>query len=285
MDEIEKRVRDAIDADTEGIGKFLKDPSDKVILSLLANRNINEEHLVVLAKRRDLAGVILEAVGARKFGPEGYRVKLALVTNPKTPRRMALSFLRDLRLRDLGFVTRNKAIPTELRQAAEGIIKEKLPMLPPGIKISLARQVSEEVVKYLLAEGNPMVVKACFENTLMNEAVALWAINHKKTPATTIEIISAHQKWSAYKSVRFALSRNPLTPVERAIEFVRGMNSFDQRYLYNDPSVPAAVKVQVEIELERKGQPLFPPNEAGRVIGVPEMPEPEAPEPQMPEEE
>ena len=55
MDEIEKRVRDALDANTDGIGKFLKDPSDKVILSLLANRNINEEHLVVLAKTKALA--------------------------------------------------------------------------------------------------------------------------------------------------------------------------------------------------------------------------------------
>nr|MDA8088361.1 hypothetical protein [Nitrospiraceae bacterium] len=182
MGEIERRVREAIDAEPESIGRFLKDPSDKVILSLLANRNINEEHLLVLAKRRDLSGSVLEAVGARKFGPEGYRIKLALVVNPRTPRRMALGFLKDLRLRDLGLVTRNRGIPTELRQAAEGIVKEKLTSLPPGMKISLARQVSEELIKALLAEGNPLVVRACFENPMMNEAVALWAVNHKKTP-------------------------------------------------------------------------------------------------------
>ncbi len=270
MDEIERRVRDAADAEPENIGKFLKDPSDKVILSLLANRNINEEHLLVLAKRRDLNGSVLEAVGARRFGPEGYRLKLALVVNPRTPRRMALGFLKELRLRDLGFVTRNRGIPTELRQAAEGIIKEKLPGLPPGIKISLARQVSEELIKALLAEGNTLVVRACFENPMMSEAVALWAVNHKKTPSSTIESISTHPKWSARKSVRFALARNPFTPIGRAIEFVQGMAASDQRFLYNDPSVPAAVKVQVEIELERKGQPLSPPSEAGRIIGIPE---------------
>ncbi len=270
MGEIERRVREAIDAEPESIGRFLKDPSDKVILSLLANRNINEEHLLVLAKRRDLSGSVLEAVGARKFGPEGYRIKLALVVNPRTPRRMALGFLKDLRLRDLGLVTRNRGIPTELRQAAEGIVKEKLTSLPPGMKISLARQVSEELIKALLAEGNPLVVRACFENPMMNEAVALWAVNHKKTPPSTIESISAHPNWSARKSVRFALTRNPATPIGRAIEFVQGMVVSDQRFLYNDPSVPAAVKVQVEIELERKGQPLFPPNDSGRIIGIPE---------------
>ncbi len=270
MDEIETRIRGAIDAEPEGIGKFLNDPSDKVILSLLANRNINEEHLLVLAKRRDLSGSVLEAVGARRFGPEGRRVKLALVSNPKTPRRMALGFLKDLRLRDLGFVTRNRSIPTELRQAAEGIIKEKLPSLPPGMKISLARQVSEELIKALLAEGDMLVARACFENPMMSEAVALWAVNHEKTPPSTIESISAHPKWSARKSVRFALARNPFTPIGRAIEFVQRMVISEQRFLYNDPSVPAAVKVQVEIELERKGQPLFPPNDAGRIIGMPE---------------
>ncbi len=270
MDEIERRVRGAAEAGPESIGRFLGDPSDKVILSLLANRNINEEHLLVLAKRRDLSGSALEAVGARKFGPEGYRVKLALVANPRTPRRMALGFLKELRLRDMGFVTRNKGIPTELRQAAEGIVKEKLPSLPPGMKISLARQVSEELIKALLAEGNPLVVRACFENPVMSEAVALWAVNHKKTPSSAIESISGHPKWSARKSVRFALARNPFTPIGRAIEFVQGMTISEQRFLYNDPSVPAAVKVQLEIELEKKGQPLFPPSDAGRLIGMPE---------------
>ncbi|MGA2192509.1 MAG: hypothetical protein ABSG42_03925 [Nitrospirota bacterium] len=268
MEPIESRIARALSADKEGIGPMLSDPSDKVIIALLSNRNITYDELFVLARRRDLPGSILEAVGARKFTDDGYRVKVALVNNPKTPRRLALGFLRGMQLRDMAFVTSNKAVPTELRQAAEGMLREKLPTLPAGIKITIARQVSEGVVKFLLMDENIQVIKACFENPRMNEATVLWAINHAAVPAGTIVFIASNLKWQARYAVKFALARNPRTPVARALDFVREMKALDLRFLYNDPSVPAVVKVQVEIELERKGQPLSPPSDSGRVIGI-----------------
>jgi hypothetical protein len=268
MEKLEERIQKAMAADRDAVGALLRDPSDKVVMALLSNPNITEDHLCILARRRDLPGDVLGAVGGRKFSAQGYKVKLALINNPRTPRTAALGFLRSLELRDVAFTTRNKALPTELRQAAEGMLKEKLPTMPLGIKITLARLVSEEVVKTLLMEEDPQLVKACFENPRMNEAVVLWAVNHRVTPARVLEFISASQKWSASYRVRFALVRNALTPVEKAIDFVQKMKSTDLRYLYNDPAVPASVKVQVEIELEKKGERLTPPSEGGRIIGI-----------------
>jgi hypothetical protein len=206
---------------------------------------------------------------------EGYSARLAQLKDPKTPRRVALGLLRHVRLMDLASLTRNKSLPTELRQAAEGLLKEKLPTLPLGIKVTLARLVSEELIKTLLAGGEPEVVRACFENPRMKEAVALWAVNHAAVPAGVIEYIAGDGKWSVRYPVRFALLRNANTPVARALELVEGMNALDLRFLYNDPSVPVSVKVQIEIELERKGQTLAPPSDAGRVIGIPEAEEPD----------
>ncbi|MBI5189117.1 MAG: hypothetical protein HZA22_00385 [Nitrospirae bacterium] len=269
MDKLETRIRHAMDADRDGIRQYLHDPSDKVVFALLANRQITEDELLVLAKRRDLPAEALGCIAARRFTVEGYKVKLALVNNPRTPRRVALGFLREMRLRDMAYVTTNKVLPTELRQAAEGIMKEKLPSIPLGVKIGLARQVSEDVIKTLLLDGNPHLIKACFENPRLKEAVVLWAVNHATVPARVVGFIAASQRWSVNQNIRYALVRNRNTPVESAMEFVRGMNSNDQRSLYNDPSVPVSVKVQLEIELERKGEPLSPPSESGRVIGIP----------------
>jgi hypothetical protein len=268
MEKLEARIQMAMSADRDGIRGMLSDPSDKVVMALINNINITEDELLVLARRRNIPGEALGGIAGRRFTAEGYKVRVALVNNPRTPRRVALGLLRELRLGDMAYVTHNKQLPTELRQAAEGMLKEKLPALPAGIKIGLARQVSEEVVKALLTTDNPMLIKACFENPRMKEAVVLWAINHRKVPARVIEHISMDLKWSSNYSVRFAILRNPHTPVERAMEFAQGLKSMDQRFLYNDPAVPVAVKVSIEIELERKGQPLSPPREEGRVIGI-----------------
>lgn len=268
MDKLEARIQKAQSADKDAVGAMLRDPSEKVVMALLSNLNITEDHLYILAKRRDLPGDILGGIGGRKFSAHGYKVKLALVNNPRTPRRVALGFLRSLELRDMAFVTRNNMLPTELRQAAAGMLKEKLPTLPLGIKITLARQVSEEVVKTLLVEEDAQLIKACFENPRMNEAVVLWAVNHRGVPAVVVGFIAHSPKWSANYRVRYALIRNALTPVDRAVEFVQKMKSTDLRYLFNDPAVPVAVKVQVEIELEKKGERLSPPSESGRIVGI-----------------
>jgi len=270
MDTVDERIKKAFDADREGIRPLLHDPSPKVVMALLANRDLTEDDLWVLAKRRDLPSDALGAIAARKFTDEGYKVKVALANNPKTPRRSALGIIRQMRLRDLAYLTANRQVPTELRQAAEGMFKEKLPTLPIGIRTTLARLVSEDVVKALLMDGTYQLTKACFENPRMKEAVVLWAVNHAMTPAAVIEFITANPRWSACYSVRFALTRNPHTPVGKAVDIVRGLKATDQRYLYNDPAVPVTVKVQIEIELEKKGQPLSPPSASGRIIGIPD---------------
>lgn len=270
MEPLDSRINKATAAGPDAIGPMLKDPSDKVILALIDNPHITEDQLLVLAKRRDLAGEVLGILAARKFSAEGYKVKLALVNNPKTPRRTALSVVRGLAVRDMAFVTRNKMLPTELRQAAEGMLKEKIPTLPMGIKVTLSRQVSEEVLKEMLKDGTPQLIRACFENPLMRESVLVWALNHDTVPAAVVEFIAGSSRWSAAPNVKYALARNRKTPIGDSIRVVREMKSQDQRTLYNDPAVPANVKVQIEIELEKKGQPLSPPAESGRVIGIPD---------------
>lgn len=269
MDTTEARIMTAMTGDREAIAGLLKDPSDKVVLALLSNRNITGDELLVLARRRNISGEVLACIAGMKVTAKEYSLAAALANNPRTPRRVALGLLRRLRLQDLAFVTQNKLLPTELRQAAEGIMKDKLPAVPLGVRISLARLVSDEMLKAFLMDDNPQLVKACFENPRMKEAVVLWAVNHARVPAGVIAFISMNPKWSAYYTVRFALLRNGKTPVERSLRFVAGLKSMDQRFLYNDPSVPVVVKVQIEIELEKKGEPLSPPSESGRIVGMP----------------
>ena len=183
-----------------------------------------------------------------------YRDRLARVHDPKTPRRVALGLLRDMRPAEIARITRNMALPADLRRAAEGVLVTKLPSLPLGVKVTLARLVSEDVLKALLLEGGPTLVKACFDNPCMKEEVALWALNHSGIPAGVVEFIAGSPRWSVRYPVRLAMLRNPNTPVETALGLVGGMKSQDLRYLYGEKSVSMPVKVQIEVELERRDQ-------------------------------
>jgi len=268
MDKLEDRIQKALNADPDGLRALLYDPSDKVVLALLSNRNITEDEVCALARRRDVSAEALSVIAARKMTEEGYKIRLALVNNPKTPRRAALGQIRYLRLLDMAYLTSNKTLPTELRQLAEGVLKEKLPMIPLGVRITLARLVSEDVVKALLMDETPALVKACFDNPRVKEGVAIWALSHEKIPGGVIRFIAESPKWSVRYLVRFALVRNRRTPAELAVDLVCGLKSKDLRYLYNDPTVPVYVKVKIEIELEKKGEPLSPPKETGRVVRI-----------------
>jgi len=276
MEKPESRLLLAVTGDADAVRGLLHDHSDKVMIALMSNRNVTEEGLLVIAKRRDVSSEVLGIIAGRKLVALAKQIRVALLNNPKTPRRTALGLLRFLDLTDLARATRNVQLPTELRQAVEGLLKERMPSVPLGMKVTLARMVSEDVLKVLLYEHDVQLIKACFENPMMRESVVIWAANHTKVSNTAIEHIAASPRWSAGKFVRYALVRNAKTPVVWSMEYVKTMLSADQRSLYNDPSVPVVVKVQLEIELEKKGERLAPPSPTGRLVGIPDEEEAES---------
>jgi len=118
---------------------LVHDPSPKVILGMLGNRNLTEEHVLVIANRKNLPPEVLNAIFRDKRWSESYPVRLALAKNPKTPLFTALSIARFLRLFDLVDLSRNQLIPAVFRRKLESIVKEKIPSLAMGVKKSMAR--------------------------------------------------------------------------------------------------------------------------------------------------
>ncbi len=107
----EVRERQAATAGKEEIGPFLHDPSVRIILALLGNRNITEEDVLVITTRKNLPADVFNAVAKDKRWAESYPVRLALAKNPKTPLFVALSLVRYLRIFDQVELTRNSTLP------------------------------------------------------------------------------------------------------------------------------------------------------------------------------
>src|SRR6266478_5251951 len=133
----------------EELATLLHHHSMEVVLALLENPALDETHVCLLLERKDLRGEVLEEVARRKPLLKSYRVKRALAFHPRTPRLVSLRLLRDLYLMDLVQIAILPGISAELKLNAEEQLLGRLPQLPLGQKITLARRGPARVAAIL----------------------------------------------------------------------------------------------------------------------------------------
>src|SRR6202011_191461 len=124
----------------EELAALLHHHSPDVLLALLDNPALDETQLCLLLDRKDLPAEILEEVARRKPLLKNYRVKRALAFHPRTPRLPGLRLLRELYLMDLVQLALQPGTSPELKLHAEEQLAARLPQLPLGQKITLARR-------------------------------------------------------------------------------------------------------------------------------------------------
>ncbi len=247
-------MEQAASADKERILTLLHDPSPQVIGTLLANRNLTEEDVLVIVSRKNLPPEILADIAKDKRWSESYPVRRALAGNPKTPLSVSLSLTRFLRLFDLAEMARSPHIPLAFRHKIEAIVMERIPTMPLGLKKSLAKIAVGNILLKLLRDHDSEVVSLCLGNPRLIEGQLYKIISRKDTTSETIRLIAEHPNWSSRPLIRFALIRNESTSLPVVERFLLSMKIMDLRELYQDPSLPVSVKPLVHRELLRRGQ-------------------------------
>ena len=157
----------------EELAALLHHPAVDVLLALLDNPVLSEPQLCLLLARKDLPGEVLEEVSRRKPLLKTYPVKRALAFHPRAPRLVSLRMLRELYLMDLVQLTLLPGISAELKRNAEEQLLSRLPQLPLGQKITLARRGPARVTGSLLAEGHARIISVALENSFLTEAQVL----------------------------------------------------------------------------------------------------------------
>jgi hypothetical protein len=244
-----ERARVATDAE---LATLLHHPSADVLLALLDNPALDESHLSLLLERKDLPGEVLEGVGKRKPLLKSYRVKRALCFHPRAPRLATLRLLRDLYLMDLVHLTLSPAVPAELKRNAEEQLLARLPQIPLGQKITLARRGPARVAAALLAEGHPQVLSVVLDNPYLTEAQILKALSREKLPITVVPAIIHHRKWSISYNIRIALLRQPSAPLATILSYLPQLTVSDLRELAAPGIVPENLRRYIQAEVQRR---------------------------------
>jgi hypothetical protein len=223
-----------------------------VLLALLDNPALDETHVCLLLERKNLPVEILEEVARRKLLLKSYRVKRSLAFHPRTPRLVSLRLLRDLYLMDLVQVAILPGVSAELKRNAEEQLLARLPQLPLGQKITLARRGPARVAGALLAEGHARVISIVLDNPYMTEAQILRALSREKLPISVIPAIVQHRKWSITYNVRLALVRNPATPLASILSYLPELTVSDLRELAAPGIVPESLRKYLQAEVQRR---------------------------------
>jgi hypothetical protein len=216
----ETRIESARTASGDELKSLIHEANEEVLLALLQNPNLDETHVALLLERLDLAANVLRAIGAEGKWTASEGIRLGLARHPRTPKRVALTLVRQLHLFDLVRLTLLPSAPADIKRVAEEIIIARVPHLPVGQKLTLARRGPSRVVGALLAEGQPQAVKLALANAFLTESQILKVLAKSGVPERVVAAIAQDAKWSRQYNVRAALVRNPHTPAPCVLEFL-----------------------------------------------------------------
>lgn len=251
---IEQQRERARIATGEELKSLLYHPSADVLLALLENPAVDETSLGLLLARKNLPGEVLERVAASKAFLKSYGVKKALVFHPRAPRLVALRLLRDLYLMDLVQYALSPSASAELKRHAEEYIIARMPQLPLGQRITLARRGPARVVGALMTTGHKQVLEIALENPRLTEAQVLKVLWREKLPQAVVLTVANHRKWSQSYNVRLALVRNTGTPLSTVLGLLPEMKVEDLRELAAPGVVPDNLRKYLLAEVHRRMQ-------------------------------
>jgi len=250
----EKDIELASTAGEEELRFLAHHNNPEVLIALLKNRNLTEDIALIIANRKNIKPDILEILYSDIRWKESYPIMLALCKNPKTPQKISLSLVKSLRIFDQADLARNQFIPISVKMKAEAVVIEKIPAMPPGVKISLAKRASSNILRKLIEGGVKEVVAVCLDSPYMTEGHIFNIISKKTILPHVIRMIAEHPKWSCRYQMQHALILNNHTPLTCVMDFLKHITTDDLKDLYKAPEVPSSTKPFIYRELLGRGE-------------------------------
>jgi len=245
-------AQQARSASADQIKILVHDANEATLLALVENPNFEEPNVIQLLERLDLTSKLLSAVADTGKWASSERVRMRLARHPSTPRRIALALLRQLFLFDLVGVSLQPSAPADIRRAAEGIILTRIPNLPVGEKLTLARRGPSRIAGAVLAEGHPQAIKLALDNGFLTESQVLKVLAKPDVSERVVIAIAQHAKWSRQYNVRLGLMRNDHTPAPSVLAMLPNLTVRDLREIATHEPLAPHVKKYIERELDRR---------------------------------
>ena len=105
--------------------QLIKERNKLVCTAAIKNPGVNEAEAAAIANNRSVSDDVIRIICNNREWTRSYQVKVALVSNPKTPLPTAMRFLNILRKSDLKTLSRSKSIPSALARSAKSLLRKR----------------------------------------------------------------------------------------------------------------------------------------------------------------
>lgn len=207
-----QRLQRALLAEGDELFSLVQETTPEVLRALLKNRHLAEDHLLTLLRRSDLPEDILKALHHHELAVASYRIKVALAVHPRSPTSVIQALLPHLHLFDLLNICLLPGTTPDQKLAAERAIVQRLPGVPLGNRITLARRAPSTLLVELLAGGEAPVIAAALDNPRLKEGGVVQYLSGGRATGQAIAAIFRHPRWQKLLSIRQTLLKNPQTP-------------------------------------------------------------------------
>jgi hypothetical protein len=236
---------------TTNLEDAIRGTDAEVLQSAASDPALGEDLALALLKRTDLPSETLEALSKNGSAMKSRKVKLALAQHPRTPRHVSLPMVRHLFTFDLMKLALTPVVPADLKRAADETLIRRLETISTGERLALARQASGVIAGALLADPESRIMTTALENPRLTEAPVIRVLTRGDSPASFVEAVCRHEKWSVRREIRVALLRNAKTPMGRAMEFARSLPANVVREILNGSHLPANIQSYLKKDLQK----------------------------------
>lgn len=250
--ELMQRLQWALLAEGDELFSLVQDPAPEVLRTLLKNRHLAEDHLLALLRRRDLSEDLLKALHQHELTITSYRLKVALAAHPKSPTSVLQSLLPHLHLFDLLGICLHPGTTPDQKLAAERTIVQRLPGVPLGNRITLARRAPSTLLVELLGGGEGQIIAAALDNPRLKEGSLVQYLSGGRATALAITAIFRHLRWQKLPWIRSSLLKNPQTPENIFRQLLTSCPLSELKNLRLSNRLTSRQKILVMEELQRR---------------------------------
>jgi hypothetical protein len=229
-------------------------PSDSSATTLAVSSpfKITEDLALAKLKEQDLPPEAIEDISHDAAVMMSRKVRLALAAHPRAPRRIALRVIRELYTFELMKFALVPTAAADLRRVADELLVSRLPSIPMGARISLARRCSSLVAGALLLDKEARIWQTVLNNPRLTEFAIVRALHRSRVSALLVEAVCYHPSWSPRPEIRMALLCNEHTPLAKVIEFAKRVPPTQIRDIVHASRLPEKTKQYLERELETR---------------------------------
>jgi hypothetical protein len=122
---VAQKVRLAITGSLSARKLLIRDAKSLVAISVLDSPRLTDREVVEYAHNKTLSDDVIRRIAYNRDWSRMASVQKALVGNPKCPPQKAMEFVRNLPLRELKAVAKDRDVPAHLSRQAQGLVAKR----------------------------------------------------------------------------------------------------------------------------------------------------------------